>query len=641
VFLSFVLLFVLTALAAVAALLVSLRAGLSGRAELIVAATVTWNGIILFPIYVLGWASRLSATSLAFASTFFSLSVVALMAQGRPWRDSARAVGRAALGLLRLPLDAFLLLARPASGVLVVLLGTFGLVLWSIVSAYLAHTMRMWDCFWYHEPIVAFTLQYHGFAIVPLPASLQRIDSLPRVSEMTALWFVIFTDRRLIDIGNSLISPAIIASEYLLCVRFAKSRVAAIGWACAFYLMPAIVWELGSTLVDDHVAFVLLAALAFALRPKFDLSHALLAALALTLAVGLKYQTLVPTFALALIVLVRIWLVQGSRVLSRAAVTFVGTVAIVGFGATTYLRNYLVYKNPFWPFLFPGHQEWPGMADRGQDLTKPTIDINIPYGEALKQLFTLEGAKQDYGLGFAWVILPLFVLAMVVLGIQVLGCAARLGRARPGSPKTDWRSLLTVFVMCLPALAVVWTSPALNQARYHVFVVGSMIALIAWMTGNSRLGGIAGEGAIGAVCVITVMGYFDTEPRFILSPHQVMELAKRPYPEREVADDLGSVVSRDVGLARESELGPGDIVAFGDDYGGFPSEFFNNRFSNRAIYLANEATFMEDADAIGAKWIYCQGWTACSRNAPAHGWESIGELHSVQRGAVYRRAAPH
>jgi hypothetical protein len=396
------------------------------------------------------------------------------------------------------------------------------------------------------------------------------------------------------------------------------------------------------------MAFALLAALAFAASPRFELEHAMLAALALTLAVGIKYQTLVPSFIVALIVLVRIWLPQGFRgspagsrhrtpVATKAGVTLLGAGSILGFGATTYLRNYWVFKNPFWPFLIPSHKEWPGYLEKGQDLTKAGVDINIPYEEAFRSLFISQYANLNYGFGFVWVILPLFALASVVYLWSVLGCVARWGRARRGVHGTDWSALLLVFSTCLPAIAVVWTSPSLNQARYHDFVVGVMLALIAWMTGASRLGGLAGEGAIGAVTVISMMGYLDASPRFLLSPHELRALAAVPYPEREVDHDLGSIVFKDVGLAREHELGPGDIVAFGKNYGGFPSEFFNNRMSNRAIYLPDESTFLDDADAMGAKWIYCQSGSSCAYAAQQHGWAPIGELHSMQAGKVYHR----
>ena len=48
--------------------------------------------------------------------------------------------------------------------------------------------------------MVAFAIQNHGFSMVDLPfGGAQKINVYPRLCEMTQLWFVIFTDRRVID----------------------------------------------------------------------------------------------------------------------------------------------------------------------------------------------------------------------------------------------------------------------------------------------------------------------------------------------------------------------------------------------------------------------------------------------------------
>jgi hypothetical protein len=635
--LAFLFLLVLTALSVIAAVALTLRLHVSGRAERLVAATVLWNFLILLPIYGLGWIHRLDATNLALASILVSAAALALSARGRPSRDHVSETGRALFGLVRLPLDAVLLMSRPVTFTLVVFLGTMGLIAWSVVSAYYGHLWRMWDCLWYHEPIIAFTIQNRGFQLMDLPDTLQRINSLPRAGEMTSLWFVIFTDRRLIDITNSLIAPALVATEYLLAARYAKSRVVALGWACAFFLTPSIIYELGTSLVDVHVAFLCLAALWFASRPKVDLGHSALAAVALTLAVGMKYQAVVPVGAISLIVLARTWLVRSARVLHRVAVTVAGGAAIAGFAATTYLRNYLAFKNPVWPFVIPSHPAWPGYAERGQDLAKGGVAIGVPRDVALKNLFSASEAAPHYGLAFPWVVLPLFAFATILLAVHVLGCASRRGRPLAGASGTDWRSLLLLCVSCLPAVAVVWTSPALDQARYHYFVIGSMVALVAWATGASRLGGIAGEGAIGAACVIALMGYFDANPIFIVSWRELRAMTRVPYPEREVTRELGTAVNTEAGIARERELKAGDLVVFGDDYGSFPAEFFNNRFSNRAVYVPDTPDFVQKARDLGATWIYCTPFSRCGRELSSSGWVSHGALHLIASGELYHR----
>jgi hypothetical protein len=207
---------------------------------------------------------------------------------------------------------------------------------------------------------------------------------------------------------------------------------------------------------------------------------------------------------------------------------------------------------------------------------------------------------------------------------------------------SDWRSVAWIVVLCGPAIAVAWTSPALDQGRYNLFVVGTMVTIIAWMSGASRLGGLAGDGAIGAASVMAVMSYADADPRFVLLPSELRALARLPAAEREVTPELGAATIREVGIARERELGPGDVVAFGDDYGGFVAELFNNEFSNRAIYVPDSSTFLKDAEAAGAKWVFCAPTSPCFDQVklPDSGWTSVGRLHHNDDGAVYRRVAP-
>jgi hypothetical protein len=637
-FCAFLLLFCLTALSAIASVSVAVRAGISGRAEIIVAATVLWNGLILLPIYGLGWAHKLDATNLACASILVSITALALSWPRSDRGSYPRQLAQCLRGLVRFPVDALMASARPVSFVLVALLATGALIAWTAVAAYYAPSARMYDCLWYHEPIIGFTIQNRGFEIVSLPDTLERINGLPRVAEMTQLWFVIFTDRRLIELAPSLLSPALVACEYLLCLRYAKDRIVALGWACAFFLTPTFIYELDSTLVDNHLTFVTLAALWFATKKDFRLGDSLLAAVALTLTVGIKYQALVPVASIALIALVRTWLIRGPKILAKAAVSLIGTAAISIMAASTYGRNYLVFKNPFWPFLLPGRPQWPGYAEPGQNLQKPGVDINVPFESTVKSLLSVSDAAFQYGTGFVWIILPLLALATAVFVLHLVACARRGGRAHPSDVESDWRSLAAVALTFVPAALVVWTSPALNQARYHGFVIGAIIAFIAWTAGHSRLGGLAREGAVAVVCVMSFMGYYTAEPSYIWKPSEILALAKLPYPEREVTPKLSVFVAHNVGLERERELGKDDIVAFGRNYGAFPALFFNNRHSNRIVYLANAETFVKDAEAIGAKWVFCVPGDPCYGTLSASStWAPVGILHRETRGQVFHR----
>ncbi len=229
----------LSALAMVAALSVAVRGRFEGRAETAAAAGLLWNAIVLTPIYALGLTNRLTATSLGLTSAAFSVAVLFASMVGRRPREVAADVAREALAIARMPFEALRDAWVARSVVLVGLVFSVVLILWTGLTSYYSPSWRQWDALWYHEPIIAFTIQNHGFAVVDLPQTgLQKINGYPRLCEMTQLWFVIFTDRRLIEIANSFLAPLFMLVVYLLAQRqartrdFTKSRrVASMGWA--------------------------------------------------------------------------------------------------------------------------------------------------------------------------------------------------------------------------------------------------------------------------------------------------------------------------------------------------------------------------------------------------------------------------
>src|SRR5258706_3829274 len=95
----------LTGLVLCSALAVCLRANWQSRAELAVGTGILAQAFIVLPILFLGWTDFLYRSSLAAATV--SVSVIALVASraGRPWREHLACVGKAAVSLVRLPID--------------------------------------------------------------------------------------------------------------------------------------------------------------------------------------------------------------------------------------------------------------------------------------------------------------------------------------------------------------------------------------------------------------------------------------------------------------------------------------------------------------------------------------------------------
>ncbi len=642
---GFAVLFVLTALAAFAALAVTVRARLRGRAEVTVAATLLWNAIIVAPIYVLGLAHQLRAWSLALGAIAMSLAAIGLASRGVGLRALTRETTQAFWGQLRMPLEALALTWRPRGFVFVGVAFTALLLPYLAVSAYLAQPLPRWDPLWYHDTIVGFTIQEHGFSMIDLPDTLQKVNGYVRLCEMTQLWMVIFADRRLADLTNLLFAPAIAAATYVM-ARRCTTRVLAIGWAVAVILMPACATYLQSTYVDPQNAALVLGGIVFSTVDRPRLSDGALAGLGLALAIGSKALALisVPIVGIvgAVLLLRAHWYTR-----RRAAVAVVvgGAVLVVATAAFTYLRNYLAFHNPFWPDMrveIPSLGiHWPGQGpwgkDEGQGGGVP-LNLNESLPKLLDHLFALPWSVKgmwfdqavEYGIGVVWVALPLAALGF--LATLIVALKRRLGHftvSRPSPP----------LAIALILAGMIVGSPALWGPRYHVAHVALVVVLAAWFTARPGWEQL-GEPAVSAVILTSfMMIWWGPRPNTYFTPEQLVALAHASPLERELDKELGAPTLLAPGLAREKELKPGTLVVFNERYSAYPSLFWNETFSNRIAYMKGGPGFLDRAAKAGATWVALspQDPLFAAARAPGSGWQEVGELNPYVAGFVFRR----
>ena len=658
---GYTLLTALTLLSMVAALAVTVRVRCEGRGEQVVVFSMIWNALVIIPIYGLGLTHRLHRGTLAFVSAVWFCAVLSATFRGVDRRAFSRALGEAAIGLSRLPRDAIRLAARRRSLVTIGLVLSLGTIVWTILMSWYVPNWGQWDALWYHEPMIGFAIQNHGFDMVELPMSLQKINGYPRLCEMTQLWFVVFTDRRLVEVTNSVMSPALIASVYVLCRRFGRDEVSSMGWGATLLLMPFVSNLLQTQYVDTHYATFVIAGTHFATRPKLRVRDALLASVCLSLAIGAKSMALVPVGILAVMTLVRLLAAHVKpRPWAVTATALAGTASICGMAATTYLRNWWHFHNPLWPDvkvdIDKWNIHWPGSVPMGFGNTGGStakIDMNLPLPEFLEDLYALPYTTKmgtvyyqtyDYGFGLGYVILPLAILALTAIVTSVVvSWTFRVTRWSPWrcAPETE-----NALLVALPGLAILYTSPALWSARYNVAAVAGMMALIAWLAarkGFARLG----VSAVSAALVAAIIMFVWT-PRWIYFPSELAALARIPYPQREATPQSvispklhlarGSAITSDVGVAREREVGADALVLFDDAYGGFPALFWNNRYSNRVLYVPTEKLF-DEAERQNATWVYVT-WgdpNIYSLRAPESGWQQVGTFNVEGWGATFRR----
>ncbi len=652
----------LNALALLASLALAVRYRPAGRVELVVATSMLWNYLVMVPVYGLGLTGHLTARTLALVSGLFFASVYAAARGRRTFREFDLEVLRKLWTLVRLPSDTAIAALRARSLVTPFVLFTLCMIAWTFLTAYYTPSWRQWDALWYHEPIVGFTIQNHGFSIVDLPqqGGAQKINGYPRLAEMTQLWFVIFTDRRVIDMVNHLLTPALMGGVYLLARRSAEQSVA-LALGATVLCMPATAMLLGSDYVDTHNAAFVVAGAHFATRPTLRLRDAWMAAVCLGLAAASKHMAIMPALVFGAICAVRAVANARGRRLAGLGTVLAGVALIVATASPTYLRNWIHFKNPFWPdFKFDSDRlgiHWPGGLEWGAsdavDAGEGRINMNGPLETLLDDLYRIPYTVNrghmtqayEYGLAITSIVIPIVFFVVLLLALTPLrDLAARVSRRPAWRASEATRNAALLAVGLLPML---WFAPALWGARYQIGAVGIALGLVGWAAGRGGAG--LGYGIAGAVSVLSIVSFFWTQPRFWLWWGEAKTIAAIPYPEREVTQagainpeldaKVASAILKDVGLLREKQVGPGAIVAFNSNYGTYLALLWNNEFSNKIVWVPEGPDYVDRVAATGATWTYCgYGDPLYSKlKAKDSGWEELGAVSTERWGAAFRR----
>jgi hypothetical protein len=634
----------LSLLAACAATAVAIRAKVAGRCEMVSAVTILWVSLVIVPIYALGLIGHLTRWNLALAS--FALSASTLFASCRGAPGLLTEVIDIAADCSRLPLDAVRCTARARSPVIVVVVLAATCFVWNLSIAYMAPSWRSWDGIWYHEPIIGFTIQNHGFSVVDLPFDgIQKINGYPRVSEMLGLWFAIFAGRRWIDLPNTLLLPALACAAYVACRRHCNYKVACIGWAATIVLVPAYVEILQSTFNDPALTTFVLCGYIFCTREPLRPRDALFGACALALACNTKILGVFPAMTLCVVTAARLLIHRSIPRTTALATVGAGVLVVAGFSATTYLRNLVLFRNPVWPDLrvdIPNLGiHWPGLAAWGEAAVTPAAQLNAssPRGALLDSLLAAPFTVQDrdlrysykYGFGTVWIFLPL--MAIAILGVMVEAARWVIQRA----PREGGGRLVNGLTAVATIATVGASSTALWGARYNLTIIAIGASLVCWQFRRliwARLHDAA-VFAIGTSYAIVI--YWDYPGWRMPLPRQLPQMLATPFPKREFTPEFDSPVLLATALAREWELTAGEVVV-SDDFV-FPAVLWNNEYSNRVVYVRAGTDLQEAADRWHAKWIYASGAGAAASLTRSGQWETIGALYVEGWGTALRRAA--
>lgn len=314
-----------------------------------------------------------------------------------------------------------------------------------LTTVVVTYSPRGVDDIVYHLPPVYQAVQTHRFEILPL--ELRQFFAFPFNAEMLFLWVTLLTGSvRWVDGTQVLAAALAITAVFALGRGFGLRPRGAFFAAVLFGAMPVVILQSVSNYTDLILnAWVLAAAVALLAYERSGSRVALaVGGLATGLLLGSKYQSIL--FAalftgIALIAAYRRGL-RGARWLGAGAL-FALPAAIAGL--YWYLRNWMVFSNPFFPLpvsifgitLFPG--DWKQGASVWSAVLKNPIQLlRIAVWDPGLRSFNGGFGFTFWGLGLAaWVRLlvqrvregprpprlstPLLLLGLVPVGLFSLG----------------------------------------------------------------------------------------------------------------------------------------------------------------------------------------------------------------------------
>jgi len=619
----------------------TLRMGFERHTERLLVCTSIFFALTATPVMVLGYTNKLWPAPLAACSLVTSLIAFVVSARGNTFRKHVEAIIEEATLLAFLPLEGLGLAVKARSFVVLGLIASIVLAAGSLVLTILAPS-ECHDGFFYHEPMVGFAIQNHGFQMVELPQQVvvQQVNGFPRLCESLALWFCIFTDRRLIEIGNTLVAPGMIFMTYALAHRVCRDKVPCMGWGAAFLLIPAVHSQLRTTLIDCQVAFFLVSAIYFATQTRLMTRDVLACSLNLGLCLAAKGTGLVWCPPIAIILLVR-FIMQGeaSQTWRRFALLAGSNVILAAIASITLVRNYIAFRNPVWPVSYEIRSlgiSWPGLLsmERMGAVRSLSALIDMKYHHPTGGVGDI--IVRDYGYGVPWVIVPLVLLAFVVFFVRWL---------RRGS-SAQWSGIDGQMVLLFGLLALYWKlPPGPTVARYNLHLVAIAMTCVAALASLIRKSERFHEGAVAATLVLSLVTWYWT--RFFhgvdLTSAGMSRMLHATAAERATMNAVKFQMPQATAKAREAELGPGDRIAFTDEEL-FIGTLWNERFDNHVEYhrFRDPVSFIERLDERCVKWVVVGQKSAAQLTLRkyASDWSEVGVAVTESNTLAYRRVRP-
>ncbi|MDB4976004.1 MAG: Nitrate/nitrite transporter [Myxococcaceae bacterium] len=587
---------------------------------------------VALPIHVLGWSGQL--TTLNLAGSVVAEAAVATAAALWSLEQRGAFLLRAVVRTLSAPVVGLQIAWRTRSALGIGLLATMAVLVWTAWLSYLAPASG-WDGLWYHDAIVGFSIQHHGFALEPtIPHWHQLVNHYARGSEYFNIYPVLLWDRRLIELAPSVFGAIALPGLYALFRRFELAPVRAIGLACGYILIPGFALQFRSTYIDAQVAVCYLAALYFVTQPELRVRDTVLGAFCIGLLCNAKSSGLPIALLMFGLFALRV-IIRFRRAPVRTGCGLVAAALLVtAIGGPTYIRNYQLYKNPLYPLVVESerldiHWQGPGVAE-----------LSSSYDEFKKDLLSPPWCDNEwpdtrtngYGNGPPFIVLPCALLA--VLGLLLHWAGVAYGRT-PASP-----ALINVSYIVGLSLAMTPISPTWTWARFNLHIVLGVFVLCAWWLGREREGQL-GEGALSALVFASLLTLLWSRPGWGVPWDLALALRKLTPEQRATNQVVNFLIPEPTAIAREHELQEGDVIAV-DWWIDFMAMAWNERYTNVLQLITPDDLPRAQAqlEASHPKWVVIRLGTALGNQVAADpaSWQQVGPFRNEY--LAYRRVAP-
>lgn len=460
-----------------------------------------------------------------------------------------------------------------------------------------------WDVVWYHTPKTYYALQEHSTRWVS--THIWYINGYPELTELLAAWNVLFPRDTRFDDASQL--PFVLLGGFAVaafCRRGGAGRVLSASLGAMWIALPAVFLQAHTTHADITAGALFITAFYFFTERPWPPSARALTFIALGLYAATKVTGLFHAALLAPLLLVRLVLAarQERLALKRFALGLaLSLLAFVWLGSPTAVENTLRTGNPLWParVRLLGHElEGPILPEQ---IAGPPAFFGAPgaFSRMVDNWTATPGAifpdirESAFGLLFPYLLLP------ALFGATVIGLF---------SPRLRFHALSLATLAGLSVLV-----PAAWWGRFTLGLPAAGLAALALL--HRHAPSIYLRAPLSAFAAfLSVVSYVQAVPGYRVLPHLGPQAGSRISDEDRLRLAIGWLWPPDVARLRESELQPGDIVAY-DNSVVFLGEFWTRDLRNRVQFLphaGDDDAYLEALGALQPRWV-CVG-----AGSPAH-----------------------